>query len=147
MKVILKKDVKDLGKVGDLVDVANGYARNFLFPRMLAAEATEKRVKEMKHLQSMAEAKKKKVQLERKELLDKLNGVSASFKMPAGETDKLFGSVTNIDISNALEKQGFSIDRRDIHLEEPIKMLGQHKALVKLGEGLETEITVSIERE
>jgi large subunit ribosomal protein L9 len=145
MKVILKTDVKDLGKVGDLVNVSNGYARNFLFPRNMASEATEKRVKEMQHLQKMAESKMKKVVAERKELIEKINGITVTFKMTAGDTDKLFGSVTNIDISNELEKQGHSIDRRDIEIE-PIKMLGQHKATVKLGEGLEAEVTVSVER-
>ena len=146
MKVILQKDVKDLGKVGDLVNVTNGYARNFLFPQRLAAEATDKRVKEFEHIKRITEAKKRKAQADRKEIVEKLSGVTVQFVKTAGETDKLFGSVTNIDISNELEKQGFSIDRRDIEVE-PIKMLGQHKAVVRLGEGLEAEITVSIERE
>ena len=146
MKVILQKDVKDLGKVGDLVNVSAGYARNFLFPKSLAAEATEKRAKEVEHLQRVAEAKKKKVVEERKALIEKLSGVNLTFARSAGDTDKLFGSITNIDISNELEKQGFSIDRRDIQIE-PIKMLGQHKAVVKLGEGLEAELTVTVERE
>lgn len=146
MKVILQKDVKNLGKVGDLVNVSTGYARNYLFPRQLANEATEKRVKEFNHLKQVAELKKKKVVAERQELVKKLQGVTIVFKASAGETDKLFGAVTNNDISNELEKSGFSIDRRDIHLEEPIKMLGQHKAIVKMGEGLEAELTVSVER-
>lgn len=146
MKVILQKDVKNLGKVGDLVSVSTGFARNFLFPRRMATEATEKRVNEFNHLKKVAEIKKKKVVAERQELVNKLKGVNLVIKGSAGETDKLFGSITNHDISNELEKQGFSIDRRDIHLEEPIRMLGQHKATVKLGEGIETEIAVSVER-
>lgn len=145
MKVVLKKDVKDLGKVGDLVNVSNGYARNFLFPRMLAEEATEKRVKETRHIQQMIEAKKKKAVAERKAVADKLSGVTVKFEATAGESDKLFGSITNIDISNELEKQGFSIDRRDIEIE-PIKMLGQHKAVIKMGEGLDAEIAVQVDR-
>jgi large subunit ribosomal protein L9 len=146
MKVILQKDVKNLGKVGDLVNVSSGYARNYLFPRRMALEATEKRVKEFGHLQKVAEVKKKKAVAERQELVKKLQGVSLVIKATAGETDKLFGAVTNNDISNELEGHGFSIDRRDIHLEEPIKMLGQHKAVVRLGEGLEAELSVSVER-
>lgn len=146
MKVILQKDVKNLGKVGDLINVSSGYARNYLFPRRMAMEATEKRVKEFGHLQKVAEVKRKKAVAERQALVAKLQGVTIVFKVAAGETDKLFGAVTNNDISNELEKLGHSIDRRDIHLEEPIKILGQHKAIVKLGEGAVAELTVSVER-
>lgn len=146
MKVILQKDVKDVGKVGDLATVTSGFARNYLFPRKLAMEATEARVKEWQHLQRVAEAKKKKAVAERQEIIEKLKGVTVKLAMTAGETDKLFGAVTNADISRELDKQGFSIDRRDIILEEPIKMLGTHKALIRLGEGLEAEIQVAIER-
>lgn len=147
MKVILQKDVKNLGKVGDLVSVATGYARNFLFPRKLASEATEKRVHEFEHLKKVAEIRKKKAVAERAEVVKKLSGVSLVFKSEAGDTDKLFGSITNVDISNELEKHGFSIDRRDIHVDEAIKMLGQHKATVKLGDGLEAELKISVERQ
>ncbi len=146
MKVILQKDVKNLGKVGDLVNVSNGFARNYLFPRRMALEATEKRVSEFTHLKRVAEVKKKKAVAERQELIKKLQGVALSIKASAGESDKLFGAVTNHDISNELERHGFSIDRRDIVLEEPIKMLGQHKATIRLGEGLEAELSVAVER-
>ena len=146
MKVILTKDVKDVGKVGDLVNVSEGFARNFLFPRKMASEATEKRVKEWNHLKTVAEAKKKKAHAERQAVLNKINGLTLNFKMAAGETDKLFGTVTTTEISKELQKAGFSVDRRDIHLEEPIKVLGQHKAAIKYGEGLEASIMISVER-
>jgi len=146
MKVILQKDVKDLGKVGELVNVANGYARNFLFPRKMAVEATEKREKEYKHLQKVAEVKKKKAVAERKQVIDKLGGLTLTFKREAGETEKIFGSVTTLDLSNELEKQGHMIDKRDIEIEDAIKMLGQHKATVNLGEGLSAELTIVVER-
>lgn len=146
MKVILVKDVKDVGKVGDLVNVSSGFARNFLFPRKLANEATEKRIKEWEHLKRVAEVKKKKAVAERQAVLGKLNGISLKFKVSAGEGDKLFGSVTTSDISKELEKAGHSVDRRDIHLEEQIKVLGTHKATVRLGEGLEGSIQVVVER-
>lgn len=146
MKVILKKDVKDLGKVGDLVNVKSGFARNFLFPRQLADEATEKREEEMKHLKKVAEARKKKAVEERKALIKELSGVSIELKRAAGGTDKLFGAVTNVDVSAELAKKGYSIDRRDIDME-PIKMLGQHKATIRLGEGIETEVAISVERD
>lgn len=146
MKVILQKDVKDLGKVGDLVSVASGYARNFLFPRKLASEATEKRVAELEHLKRVAAIQKKKVLGERQELVNKLKGVIVEFKLQAGETDRLFGTVTASDISKELEKLGFLVDRRDIHLSEPIKVLGQHQAIIKLGDGIEGEIQVMVSR-
>lgn len=146
MKVILQKDVKDVGKVGELVNVSEGFARNFLFPRKLASEATEKRVKEYDHLKRVAETKKKKALAERQELLNKINGTTVKFKLAAGENDKLFGTVTTSDISKELDKAGFSVDRRDIHLEEPIKVLGQHKAVVRYSEGMEAKIQIAVER-
>jgi len=146
MKVILQKDVKDLGKVGDLVNVALGYARNYLFPRGMAVQATQNREKMWKHLQQVAAIKKKKAVDERRKTLDSLEGVTLNFKMAAGESDKLFGSVTTFDISKELEQQGFSIDRRDIHMEEAIKVLGQHKVVVKFGADLQKEITVVVDR-
>lgn len=146
MKVILQKDVKDLGKVGDLVSVSEGFARNLLFPRKLALEATEKRVNEYNHLKRVAESKKKKAMADRQALLNKIKGTTVAFKLNAGENDKLFGTVTTTDISKALEKLGFSVDRKDIILEEPIKVLGTHKATIRYAEGLETHIQVAVER-
>lgn len=146
MKVILQKDVKDLGKVGDLVNVSEGFARNLLFPRKLALEATEKRVNEYNHLKRVAESKKKKALAERQEQLNKIKGTTVNFKLNAGENDKLFGTVTTSDISKALDKLGFAVDRKDIHLEEPIKVLGTHKATIRYAEGLETQIQVAVER-
>lgn len=146
MKVVLQKDVKNVGKVGDVVNVKDGFARNFLFPRKLAIEATENRVKAWEHIKKVAEAKKKKAVAERKELLSKLAGVTVTFKMVAGEKDKIFGSVTAHDISKELEVKGHSVDRRDIQIEEAIKTLGQHKATVTFGEGMTTEVTVVVER-
>lgn len=146
MKVLLQKDVKDLGKVGDLVSVTSGYARNFLFPRRLALEATEKRQKEFDHLQKMAQVRKKKALAARQEVIKKMSGLTITFKITAGENDKLFGSITNTDISAELDKQGYQVSRKDIHLEEPIKVLGQHRAVIKLGEGLNAEIAINVER-
>lgn len=146
MKVILAKDVKDVGKTGEVVSVSAGFARNFLFPRKLAEEATENKAKQWEHQKSVAEAKKKKAVEERKGVLNKINGTSVKFKVSAADTDKIFGSITTTDISRELDKAGFSVDRRDIHLDEQIKVLGTHKALVKMGEGLEATIQVVVER-
>ncbi len=146
MKVMLQKDVKDLGKVGDLVNVSAGYARNFLFPRRLALLATEGKVKEWNHLQKLADIKKKKANVDREKLVAEISGKTISFKMQASEEDKLFGSITPLEISKALSKIGFEIDKKDIILEEPIKMLGQYKAVVKLGEELKGDVTVIVEK-
>ena len=145
MKVILQKDVKNVGKVGDVVSVAQGYARNFLFPRKLATPADENKVRMWAHLKAVSEAKKKKALAERKALLEKLAGVTLTFKMAAGEKEKIFGSVTAHDVSQELETKGFSVDRRDIHFES-IKMLGQHKITVNFGEGLSADLTVVVEK-
>lgn len=147
MKVILQKDVKDLGKVGDMVTVSLGFARNLLFPRQLALEATEKRVNEFNHLKRLAESKKKKALVERQEFLNKIKGTTVTFKMNAGESDKLFGTVTTLDISKALDKLGFSVDKKDIQLAEPIKLLGTHKATIKYADGLEAVIQVAVEKQ
>ena len=146
MKVILKTDVKDLGNAGDIVNVKNGFARNFLFPKNLASEASEKNEKQMAHLKKLSEIKKKKALGDRKELLSKLEGVTVSFDMAASESDKLFGSITNYDISEKLLTLGFSVDKKNI-LIEPIKMVGQHKAIIDLGDDIKTELTVSVSRQ
>ena len=146
MKVILQKDIKDLGKAGDLLSVSTGYFRNFLFPRSLALEATESKVKEWDHLKKVSEAKKKKALEEKKTMIAKLSGLSLTFKATAGETDKLFGAITHLEISRELEKHGFSVDKRDIVLDEQIKILGKHKAHVKFAEGLVAELSINVER-
>jgi large subunit ribosomal protein L9 len=148
MKVVLQKDVKDLGKVGEILKVKEGFARNYLFPKKVAVLATEKKVKEFEHLKRVAELKKAKAVDERKVLITKLTGLVLDFKVQASETEKLFGSITNVDLSKELSKKGFDIDKSDISIIEAIKVLGQHKAKIILGEepSLQTEITVSVER-
>jgi large subunit ribosomal protein L9 len=146
MKVVLQKDVKNVGKVGDVVNVALGYARNFLFPRKLAVIAAEKNIKAWDHLKQVAAQKKKKAVAERKALLEKLSGVTLTFKMASGDKEKIFGSVTAHDISTELDKKGFSVDRRDLQME-PIKLLGQHKVTVNYGPELTCELTVVVEKE
>ena len=146
MKMILKENIRDLGQRGDLVTVADGYARNFLLPNKLAVEATKRRVKEFEHLKRVAESLKKKEKKERKDLMSQLVRLQIVFRLNAGEGDKLFGSVTNKHISDELKKQGHIIDKRDISLPEPIKVLGQHKAIVKMDENLEQEIIITVER-
>lgn len=147
MKVILSQDVRALGKVGDLVKVADGYARNYLIPRRLAMIATERKVKEFKHLQAVSDAKKKKAVTQAKKVAEKLSGVTVTLKVQAGEGDKLFGSVTNNDIALQLANAGFNVERRDIQVEEPIKVLGQYRVKVRIATGVDAEVKVNVERE
>ena len=146
MKVMLQKDVKDLGKVGEIVNVSNGYARNFLFPRKLALIATEAKQKEWLHLQKLAEVKKKKARSGREKIMGEVSGQTLNFKVQASDEDKLFGSITQLEISKELSKLGFEIDKRDIKLEEPIKMLGQYIATIDLGDEVKGEVTVVVEK-
>ncbi len=148
MKIVLQEDVKDLGKVGEIVNVKEGFARNYLFPKKVAVLATEKKVKEFEHLKRVAEVKKSKAVDVRKELITKLSGQVLEFKVQASETEKLFGSISNIDLSKELSNKGFEVDKNDIFIDEPIKVLGQHKARISFGEesALQTEITISVER-
>ena len=136
MKVILRKDVKNVGKVGDLVNVAKGYARNFLFPRSLAQEACESKIKEWDHLQRVAEVRRKKMQGERADLGQKLGAVVIEFE-EAARGDKLFGSVTSKNISDKLDAQGFNIGHKDIQLGAPLKTTGEHPVTIFLDKDIE----------
>lgn len=147
MKVILSKDVKNVGKAGEVLDVKDGFGRNFLIPRKLAEMATQGRAKYWNHVQQIIETRKKKAYEERKAVLEKLKGLSLTFSaVTSAGSEKIFGSITTFDISQKLESLNFSVDRRDIILEDVIKSLGNYKATIKLGEGLQTEIQVIVER-
>jgi large subunit ribosomal protein L9 len=124
MQVILKATVEKLGNEGDVVAVADGYARNYLIPRDLAIKATEKNRRTLEHekrVESDRAAKEKKTA---EKLADELANLSCTIRVQVGENDRLFGSVTALDIAAALEEQGLEIDRRKIILDEPIKELG-----------------------
>ncbi|MFC1620908.1 50S ribosomal protein L9 [Candidatus Omnitrophota bacterium] len=132
MKVILIEDVKKLGSMGEVVQVKEGYARNFLFPKNLAKSATgsnQKIIDEIKKKKIQVLAKEKKVA---EELKEKLSQVSCTIPVEAGDDDRLFGSVTTQDISKAFEDAGVSLDKRKIILEEPIKKLGVYHITVKI---------------
>ncbi len=147
MDIILREDVEKLGTRGQVVKVAAGYARNFLLPKRLAVAATEankKIVEQERHAHLRKEAKLKG---EAEDLSKLLAGVAVTIAQKAGEADQLFGSVTAKDIVEALEKQNYTIDRRKIHLEEPIKQLGEFKVPVRLHREVTTEITVTVIKE
>jgi large subunit ribosomal protein L9 len=132
MKVILIEDVKDVGTMGDVADVREGYARNFLFPRKLAKPSTDgnlKVIEDIKKKKNLIVVKEKK---EAEQLKEKLSLISCTISVEAGEDDKLFGSVTTQDIMKAFELEGFLIDKKKINLDDPIKKLGVYHVSIKL---------------
>ncbi|MCX5692960.1 MAG: 50S ribosomal protein L9 [Candidatus Omnitrophica bacterium] len=142
MKVILIEDVKSIGSMGDIVDVKDGFARNFLFPENLARLAVGSNLKiieDIKKKKTLAAAKEKK---EAEALKEKISAFSCTIPVEAGEDDKLFGSVTSHDVSRAFESEGLSIDKRQINLEEPIKKLGVYNISVKLHPEVTAEVKV-----
>jgi large subunit ribosomal protein L9 len=147
MDVILREDVEKLGTRGQLVKVAPGYARNFLLPNKMAVAATESNKKIVEQERQAYLRREAKVEGEAKELGNMLGAVSITIHQKAGENDQLFGSVTSKDIAEALEKQGYSIERRKIALEEPIKTLGEFKVPVKLHREVTADITVHVVKE
>jgi large subunit ribosomal protein L9 len=147
MEVILREDVSKLGARGETVKVADGYARNFLLPKRLAVQATgsNKKIVEQERQAALRREAKEKSQAE--DLSKIMSGVEVTILQKAGENDQLFGSVTSKDITEALEKVNYTIDRRKIHLDEPIKQLGDHKVTVRLHKDVTAEITVHVVKE
>ncbi|NIO48811.1 MAG: 50S ribosomal protein L9 [Candidatus Aminicenantes bacterium] len=144
MRIILKKDVENLGSKGDIVDVAPGYGRNYLIPKELALEVTSSN---MKMIEIERQALKKKLEKERlsfEGLIQDLNKVALSFERKAGEKDMIFGSVSSSDIKDALHELGFEIDKKKILLEEPIKRLGNYSVPIKIFQEEKAEIKVEV---
>ncbi|MEW6681907.1 MAG: 50S ribosomal protein L9 [Nitrospirota bacterium] len=144
MKIILREDVDHVGKMGDLVTVKDGYARNYLLPRDMAAPATERNVRALEHQKRLIEAKRKKERAAAEELVKRLTSIPLTFPVQAGEDDKLFGSVTSKDISEALAAKDFVVDKRKIVLDKPIKALGTFTVPIKLSSEVVGEVTVSV---
>ena len=132
MQVILKEDIQSLGKAGDIVNVREGYGRNYLLPKKKAILAAPNNLKQLEHQKKIVEALQLKRKRTAEELSKKLAALSLTISRDAGDEDKLFGSVTTKDISEALRNEGFIIDRHDIHLEAPIKKLGIFDVPAKL---------------
>jgi large subunit ribosomal protein L9 len=147
MDVILREDVEKLGTRGQLVKVAPGYARNFLLPNKMAVAATESNKKIVEQERQAHLRREAKVESEAKDLGKMLGAVAITISQKAGENDQLFGSVTSKDIAEALEKQGYTIERRKIALEEPIKTLGEFKVPIRLHREVTAEITVTVVKE
>lgn len=142
MKVILTEDVKNLGNAGDVVDVANGFARNFLIPKSLVVQATKgnlARVEQIKTARSNREEKRKRTLTA---LAEKLEGFSVDIPVQVGEDDRVFGAVTSTMIADALRSKGFNIERKTIQLDDPIKQLGVYNIEIKLHAEVRPQIRV-----
>ena len=147
MEVILREDIEKLGGRGEVVKVAAGYARNFLLPKRLAVEATDSNRKIVEQERQAHLRKEAKQKGEAEDLSKLLGGVTVTIAQKAGEADQLFGSVTSKDVADALAARNFTIDRRKVQLEEPIKQLGEFKVPVRLHKDVTAEITVNVVRE
>ncbi len=147
MKVILQKDIPNLGEAGDVKDVAEGYARNYLLPKKLVIPYNESSAKAIEHQKKLVKIKKEKRKKEGQKLVEALSNVALTIGAQVGEEDKLFGSVTAIDIAQKLVEMGFAIDKRKIILPEPIKKAGEHEVKIKLEEGLSATIKVNVVKE
>jgi large subunit ribosomal protein L9 len=147
MQIILQEDVEKLGNRGELVDVAAGYARNYLLPRKLGIEATPGNMKRLERMRVTFAKKEASEKGAAQTLADSLQGVSLTFARKAGENEQLFGSVTSADIADALEAQGYHIDRRKITLADPIKLVGEYEIPVKLHREITTNLKVAVTKE
>lgn len=145
MQVILQEDVRKLGRKGDVVNVAEGYARNYLIPRELAVEASKGKMKELKIQEKHAREQKKKTEEQARSLGQKIEGLQLTIPARVGGAGKLFGAIGNKDIADALkDKHGLVVDRRKIVVKNPIKSIGQHQIDVKLHPAVQVQITVEI---
>jgi len=147
MEVILREDIEKLGTRGQVVKVAPGYARNFLLPKRLAVAATEANKKIVEQERQAHLRKETKLKSEAEDLSKLLTGVSVTITQKAGENDQLFGSVTSKDVADALAAKNFTIDRRKVQLDEPIKQLGEYKVPVRLHKDVIAEVTVVVVKE
>lgn len=147
MEIILKQQVENLGKPGERLSVSNGYARNFLLPKGLAIQATKSNIAQLEHEMRLIEQRKQKEVKDAEKIGNKIRSLSCILKRKAGEQDKLFGSVTSMDIANALKEHGVDIDRKLIQLEEPIKELGTHKVPIEVHPQVVVELKVKVQKE
>ncbi len=147
MKVILTETVESIGQIGDMVNVAPGYARNFLLPKGLAMEATGRNVRELEHKKRLLAQKCEQVRQQMLSYAEKLNSVTVLVRRKVSEDNKLYGSVSAADIGKALEQKGFETQRKDIVLDQPIKQLGEFSVVVRVGAQVSATIRVVIEKE
>lgn len=147
MKVILREDIDHLGKSGELVTVKDGYGRNYLLPRGKAVLASEQNMRQLEHEKAVIAARNAKLKGAAEEQAKKIAAVTAVIKRKVGEQDKLYGSVTALDIAEALAAQGQQVDRRHIHLPEPIKAVGSYEVELRLHREVTAKIKVEVQPE
>jgi large subunit ribosomal protein L9 len=147
MKVILTKDLDNLGRAGALVDVKTGYGRNYLLPRNLAVLATAKNIRQLDHQKSGILARAAKERQNMTAMAQKLSAIEVRFTRKVGEQNKLFGSVTSKDVHEQLAAQGYQIERRQVHLPEPLKEVGTHEVEVKLHPEVTAKVKVTVAAE
>ena len=144
MKIILIENIETLGKIGDIVSVKKGYARNYLFPKGLAQVATEKNIQSAQKLIELQEKKDAITRSNLEALANKLNKLTLKFELQAGEDDKLFGSVTSTMIADAIDEEGYKVDKKEINLDEPIKHIGNHFIEINLGQELSAKVKLKV---
>ena len=144
MKVILREDVQGVGNIGDILEVAPGYARNFLFPRNKAVEATGRSLKTVEHAKRVIGEKARKEKAALEEVAKKVSAIAVTIPVQVGKDDKLFGSVTTKDIAEALAAQGVEVDKRKIELGHPIKELGTVSVPIKLHSQVTATVSVTV---
>jgi large subunit ribosomal protein L9 len=145
MKLILQQDVKGLGKKDDIVEVSEGYARNFLLPKKLAAPATESTIKQVKDQKAAQARREQRAADEARVLASQLSKVSVTVSVKTGEGGKLFGSVTGKDVADALERQhGLAIDKRKVELKETVKSVGTYTATVRVHPDISAQVSVNV---
>jgi len=147
MKVILKEDVQNLGQQGDVVEVKPGYARNYLMPQKLAILFTKQQKKSIEEAQIVEKRKLEREKDQLKSVLKQVEDLNLSLKMQSEEDDKLFGSVTKLDIVKLLEENGTTIDKKYIDLSSPIKTLGEHKVNIVFTKEMSGSFTLAVEKE
>ncbi len=147
MRVILTENVASLGEIGELVNVARGYARNFLLPQGLAMEATGKNVRELEHKQQVLALKREKVRQQMLSYAEKLSQVKIVLTRKVAEDEKLYGSVSAADIASSLADQGFEVARKSIQLDQPVKQLGEHVIPVRVSSQITANVTLVVEKE
>lgn len=147
MKVILRQDYEKLGKLGDIVDVKDGFARNFLLPKRIAYLATEGNMRMLVEEKKQQQRKLDKARTRSEKIAQTLTGVEVTIAMKVGEEDRLFGSVTSQMVADALEKQTIVIDKREIVIDEPIRALGSYDVALKLDGGVSASVKVNVVKE
>jgi large subunit ribosomal protein L9 len=147
MNVILTENVASLGEIGQVVKVAPGYARNYLLPQGLAMAATGKNIRELDHKKRILALKKEKIRQEMLSFAEKLNQVKVVLRRKVAEEDKLYGSVSSIDVWTALKEQGFDLPRKSIQMEQPVKVLGETSVPVRVDTQITAHVTLVVQKE